>query len=94
MNIREFKAFFWSFIDGVGSQGSQLVITILLARLLTPADFGVIGLISVVVYLSNVIGNGGLNNSLIRKLKPSVDDFTSVFIFNITLGIYSAFIWH
>ena len=87
MNIREFKAFFWSFIDGVGSQGSQLVITILLARLLTPADFGVIGLISVVVYLSNVIGNGGLNNSLIRKLKPSVDDFTSVFIFNITLGI-------
>ena len=87
MNIREFKAFFWSFIDGVGSQGSQLIITIMLARLLTPADFGVIGLISVVVYLSNVIGNGGLNSSLIRKSKPSADDFTSVFIFNITLGI-------
>ncbi|WP_279130203.1 lipopolysaccharide biosynthesis protein [Photobacterium phosphoreum] len=87
MNIREFKAFFWSFVDGVGSQGSQLIITIMLARLLTPADFGVIGLISVVVYLSNVIGNGGLNNSLIRKAKVSADDFTSVFVFNITVGI-------
>ncbi len=87
MNIREFKAFFWSFVDGVGSQGSQLIITIMLARLLTPADFGVIGLISVVVYLSNVIGNGGLNSSLIRKAKASEDDFTSVFVFNVTLGI-------
>lgn len=87
MNIREFKAFFWSFVDGIGSQGSQLIITILLARLLTPADFGIIGLISVVVYLSNVIGNGGLNNSLIRKDKLTADDFTSVFIFNITIGI-------
>ncbi|WP_058119921.1 lipopolysaccharide biosynthesis protein [Photobacterium kishitanii] len=87
MNIREFKAFFWSFIDGVGSQGSQLIITIMLARLLTPADFGVIGLISVVVYISNVIGNGGLNSSLIRKAKASDDDFTSVFVFNVTLGV-------
>ncbi|WP_181318802.1 lipopolysaccharide biosynthesis protein [Photobacterium kishitanii] len=87
MNVREFKAFFWSFVDGVGSQGSQLIITILLARLLTPADFGIIGLISVVVYLSNVIGNGGLNNSLIRKDKLTADDFTSVFIFNISIGI-------
>ena len=87
MNIREFKAFFWSFVDGIGSQGSQLIITILLARLLTPADFGIIGLISVVVYLSNVIGNGGLNNSLIRKDKLTADDFTSVFIFNISIGI-------
>ncbi|PSW02834.1 lipopolysaccharide biosynthesis protein [Photobacterium aquimaris] len=87
VNIREFKAFFWSFVDGVGSQGSQLIITIMLARLLTPADFGVIGLISVVVYLSNVIGNGGLNSSLIRKTKASADDFTSVFVFNVTIGI-------
>ena len=87
MNTREFKAFFWSFVDGVGSQGSQLIITIMLARLLTPADFGVIGLISVVVYLSNVIGNGGLNNSLIRKTKVSDDDFTSVFVFNVAIGI-------
>lgn len=92
MNIREFKAFFWSFVDGVGSQGSQLIITILLARLLTPADFGIIGLISVVVYLSNVIGNGGLNNSLIRKDKVTADDFTSVFIFNISIGILLYFI--
>lgn len=84
---KNLRAFAWSFIDGIGSQGTQLIIAIILARMLTPEDFGFIAIASIVIYLSNILSDSGLSSSLIRQRNASDDDFTTVFYTNISIGV-------
>lgn len=69
----------WKFLERIGTQGVQFVVAIVLARLLAPADFGLIALVTVFIALANVFVQSGFNTALIQKKNADNVDFSTVF---------------
>ena len=74
---------FWSTMKQFSSQGVGFIVSVILARLLEPEDFGLIAMIGVLMGLGNVLVNSGLAQSLIRTKECNDDDYSTVFIFNL-----------
>ncbi len=83
---------FWSIGQELGSKVISFVITIILARLLSPAEFGLIAMLFVFIAVGNALLDGGLTSSLIRTPELSQKDCSTVFYFNLigSLIFYSA----
>ncbi|ANU27613.1 lipopolysaccharide biosynthesis protein [Planococcus versutus] len=77
----------WSFGDLIGNQGIQFVIQIVLARMLLPEHFGLIGMILVFIALSNSIVDSGFTQALIREKNASQTDYSTVFYFNFFISV-------
>ena len=73
----------WSSIDRLGQQVVQFVITLILARLLNPTDFGLLGMVAIFAALSYVLVESGFGQALIRKQDANETDYNTVFYFNI-----------
>ena len=78
----------WSTIDRFGQQAVQMIIGVILARLLSPSDYGLLGLIMIFSGLSFVLVESGFGQSLIRKKDANETDYNSVFYFNIFVSIF------
>lgn len=74
--------FFWRFAERCGAQLVSFIVSIVLARLLSPDDYGVIALVTVFITLSQVFIDSGMGNALIQKKDSDDLDFSSVFFFN------------
>lgn len=81
----------WNFIDTIAGQGITFIVGIILARILTPREFGLIGMITIFIAVSESFINSGFSNALIRKKDCTQADYSTVF-FNITAGIVFFFI--
>lgn len=81
---------FWSFADVVVNHGLQFIIQLILLRLLLPEHFGIIGMLLIVLAISNSIVDSGFSQALIRDQQTSQADYSTVFYFNllIALSIY------
>lgn len=77
--------FIWRFFERCGAQGVTFVVTIILARLLSPDDYGTIALMTVFISFFNVLISGGMGTALIQKKNADDLDFSSLFYFNITM---------
>ena len=77
----------WNFIEKILMEGAQFVIGIILARLLLPSDFGLIGMLSIFIAISNVIIDGGFAKALIQKKECLEIDYSTAFVTNIILSI-------
>lgn len=75
----------WKLLERGGTQGIQFVIQIILARILTPEDYGVIAIIMIFIALANVFIQSGFSTALIQKKDTDEVDFSSVFY--LSLGI-------
>lgn len=80
----------WSFSQQFGNQLISFFITILLARILAPSEFGLIAMLSVFIAVGSVLVDGGLSSSLIRSDKAGQVDYSTVFFFNLigSVAIY------
>lgn len=78
---------FWSFSDLIANQGIQFIIQIILARLLVPKDFGIIGMITVFIAISQSFIDSGFTNALIREKEVSQEDYSTVFYFNLAMAV-------
>lgn len=76
----------WSFIENFSRLGITFIIGIIMARLLSPREFGLIGMITVFVALSNSLVDSGFTQALIRKKNCTQDDYSTVFYFNLFAG--------
>lgn len=76
---------YWKFLERGGIQGLQFFISIILARLLLPSDYGVLALVVIFITIANVFVQSGLNTSLIQKKVVDQVDYSSVLY--ISLGI-------
>lgn len=87
------SGFKWSFIEGIFNQGIQFIIGIVLARILSPNEFGLIGMLTFFIAISQSIIDSGFSQALIRKQDCSDVDYSTTFYFNLILGIifYSIF---
>jgi len=81
------KGIKWSFIDNLANSGITFLVGIVLARLLTPTEFGILGLITVFIAISNTIVDGGFATALIRKPDASDNDYNTVFYCNLGIAI-------
>ena len=77
----------WTSIERIFQQGIQFVIGIVLARLLAPSDFGIVGMLTIFITISQTFIDGGFSNALIRKIDCRDIDYTTAFYFNIVIGI-------
>lgn len=73
------SSLFWKLMERGGTQGIQMIIQIVLARLLSPENFGTIAIILVFINLAQVFVESGLNTALIQKKDADDLDFSSVF---------------
>lgn len=73
----------WTFAQQFGTQGIGFLVSIILARLLLPSEFGLIGMISVFMGIGISLINSGLTQSLIRTENPDQDDYSTLFFFNL-----------
>lgn len=77
---------FWRFMERSGTQGVQFVVSIILARLLLPKDFGIIGLIAVYIQVASVFIQSGFGTALIQKKEVDDEDYSSVFYLSLTIS--------
>lgn len=80
------SAMLYSFGGFVANSGIQFVISIVLARLLLPKDFGVIGMITVFIAISQVLIDGGMIQALIREKNVTQADYSTVFYYNLLVA--------
>ena len=73
----------WSAVQRFSTQGIQFVTTIIMARMLTPADYGLIGMLDIFIAILSVFVDSGFINALTRKQDRSHTDICTVFFFNI-----------
>lgn len=77
----------WSFVDNMANQGVTFLVGLVLARILTPAEFGILGMITIFIAISNSIVDSGFSNALIRKQDAKRIDYNTVFFFNIGVSL-------
>ncbi len=82
----------WSFFDNFFYLSIQFTIGIILAQILSPKEFGLIGLITVFLAISQTFIDSGFSNSLIRKLECTEVDYSTIFYFNIITSLVFYFI--
>ena len=82
----------WSAIESLSVQGVRFIVTLLMARLLMPSDFGIIGMLSIFMAISQTFIDSGFSNALIQKKNRTETDFSTTFYFNIGIGILFYFL--
>lgn len=78
----------WSFIDSFASTVVQLVIGIILARILTPREFGLIGMLAIFIAISQSFIDSGFSSALTRKKNCTQNDYSTIFYFNLGVGVF------
>ncbi len=80
-------ALIWSFIDKCGQQVLYFISGIILANLLTPEDYGKIGVLAIFITLSSILIDSGFGSALIRKKEATNADFSTIFYFNLGISL-------
>lgn len=87
-----FSGLFWKFGERITAQLISLVVSIILARILSPNDYGAVALVMVFITIANVFVSSGLGNALIQKESADELDFSSIFFVNIAIAVILYFI--
>lgn len=80
-------------IERISTMGIQLLCTLVIAQYLSPSEFGLISMMSIFMAFSSILVDAGFGQALIREKNVTLTDYSSVFYFNIAVGIivYSLF---
>ena len=81
------KGLLWSGVERLSSNFVQFVVTLVMARMLTPHDYGVVGMLAVFIAVSQSLVDSGFSQALIRKQDRTDVDNSTVFYFNIVIGV-------
>jgi teichuronic acid exporter len=84
---KTFSSIWWSFIDWAGLRLIQFIVGILLARLLLPEQFGLIGMLTIFMAVAQSFLDSGFGSALIQKQETNQVDYCSIFYFNIFIGV-------
>ncbi|MBR9921766.1 MAG: lipopolysaccharide biosynthesis protein [Bacteroidetes bacterium] len=81
------KGMFWTYLDQFGGQIIQFAVSVVLARILLPEEFGIIAILMVFIAVSNSLVTSGFGQALIRKKDVDELDYSSVFYVNLIVSI-------
>lgn len=82
----------WKFAERIIAQAVSLLVSIIIARLLDPSDYGVVSIVTVFFSFANVIISGGLNTALIQKKDADKDDYNTVFTISFIIAVVLYFV--
>lgn len=82
------KGLYWSFFNQFSNYGMQFCIGIVMARLLSPSDYGITALPGVFMAIAGIFQDSGMASALIRKEKIEEKDYSTLFIYSIAMGIF------
>lgn len=82
----------WNTIHNLSMKGIQFLLMLFMARLLTPDDYGTIGLLAIFIQISNTFAESGLGMALVRKQNRTQTDLSTVFYFNIVVSTICYFV--
>ena len=77
----------WTSIQKFAGMGVSFIAGIILARLLTPEDYGCIGMLSIFMVLAGAFVDGGFGSALIQKKRPTQEDYSTIFFFNLGMSL-------
>ena len=77
----------WTSIQKFAGMGVSFIAGIILARLLTPEDYGCIGMLSIFMLLAGAFVDGGFASALIQKKRPTQEDYSTIFFFNLGMSL-------
>lgn len=77
----------WSFIDNISIQSISFIVGIILARLLSPKEYGLLGMLGIFIAISQSFIDSGFSQALIRKQNCTDKDYSTVFYFNIIVSV-------
>ena len=80
-----FTNLIWRFLERSGAQGVTVIVSLVLARLLSPEIYGTVALVTVFIAILQVLVENGFGTALIQKRDADDLDFSSVFFFNLVL---------
>lgn len=83
----------WSAIDRIGNSIITFTGNIIMARLLTPEDFGLLAMVAIFTAIAQNLSGCGMSDGLIHKANPTERDYSTVFVFNGALGLLFAIIF-
>ncbi len=86
------KGVLWSAIEQFSVQIIQFVLGLIMARILSPHDYGLVGMILVFTSIAQTFVDSGFSNALIRKQNKTEVDYSTAFYFNIVVGLVAYFI--
>ena len=81
------KGVLWSSLDRFSTAGVNFVIGLIIARLLSPKEYGIIAMLAIFMAISQSIIDSGFSNALVRKLDRSEIDYSTSFYFNVVIGL-------
>jgi teichuronic acid exporter len=82
------KGIAWSMFERISVQTIQFILGIILARILSPSEYGTIGLLTVIISFLQVFVDGGFSKALIQKQKRTEVDLSTVFFFNVFISCF------
>ncbi len=85
MNLK--KAILWNGLSQVGQSGIQFISMIILARLLTPEDFGILGMIAIFISFSQMIVDSEMGGALLKKRDVKNIDYSTLFLYNLVVSV-------
>lgn len=94
MSVKEqaVNGILWNVLERFSTQGMQFVLTILIARLLAPGDYGLVAMLSIFLSVSQAIIDSGFTNALIQKKNRTETDCNTMFYFNIAASVLIYFV--
>ena len=81
------QSLIWATIEKIGKQSLQFILGIIIARLLVPDDYGIIGMLGIFMELSSMILSAGIGSALIQKQDRTEEDYATAFYINIVTGV-------
>lgn len=78
----------WTSIEKFGSMAMAFISNLILARLLAPEDFGIIGMLHIFIAISGAFMIGGFGDAIIQKKNTTHTDYSTVFVWNMVLSVF------
>jgi len=85
-----FRPLFWSLLERIGALGIQVLVGIVLARILSPKEFGLLAMVSVFIAVGTLLTDSGFGTALLRLVSPTPEQCASVFYFNLAVSVFCA----
>ena len=82
------KGVMWNAIERLSTQGMQFVLTIVIARILSPDDYGLVAMLGIFMAIAQTLVDSGFGNALIQKKNRTEIDYSTTFYFNIVISIF------
>lgn len=88
LKAKTINGVFWSAVERYSVQGVHFLLQLIIARILTPHDYGLIGMLAIFMSLSQVFIDGGFSNALVQKKDRTDEDFSTVFHINFAISLF------